>query len=269
MSTRLRWRHDRLALHEHIEAALANPDRSELVATSRQRTLLRVAGRHESDHLLKLFHLRSGPHPWREAAKFHLGVAAPQREWRALGALASLGVRAPTPLGLARLQGGDALIVSSFVEGPTLHALLRADPAGRREDLAALADVVRGLHAAGWAHGDLHPGNVIAGPDGPVLIDWQRARACRPGSQRQIEDLGRLDHSLATLDVPAETRAFVLERTLGSEQQGAQALRAVRARSRRIRRRHARRRAREQAVERPGGQPSSGNSRHSPSPTRS
>jgi hypothetical protein len=52
------------------------------------------------------------------------------------------------------------------------------------------------VHAAGWVHGDPHAGNVLVGPGGPVLLDWQRARRSRAASARR-RDLARLEHALA------------------------------------------------------------------------
>ena len=45
-----------------------------------------------------------------------------------------------------------------------------------REDLDHLSEALDLLHGAGWTHRDLHPGNVMRGPDGlPRIIDWGEA----------------------------------------------------------------------------------------------
>ncbi|MEV4318400.1 phosphotransferase [Actinocrispum sp. NPDC049592] len=69
-------------------------------------------------------------------------------------------------------------LVLARVDGPSLlDALIRGDVelgAGMR----LLADLVNWLHGLpGYVlHMDLHPGNVLLGPDGPVVIDWRNAR---------------------------------------------------------------------------------------------
>lgn len=86
-----------------------------------------------------------------------------------------------------RAAGTD--LVLDLVAGPTMLEDLIAHP----EHLARNAQILAQLHAsldgvgappdaAGAAtagsllHLDLHPGNVILSPDGPVLIDWTNAR---------------------------------------------------------------------------------------------
>lgn len=85
-------------------------------------------------------------------------------------------------------------LVMAAVPGPTLMDVLVADPAAALAVGRTLAGLHRlldrvpappGLDARGpqrpqpayLLHGDLHPGNVIDSPDGPVLIDWENASA--------------------------------------------------------------------------------------------
>lgn len=45
----------------------------------------------------------------------------------------------------------------------------------------ALAELLRALEVGHVHHRDVHPGNVVQGPDGPLLIDWETAvLAARP-----------------------------------------------------------------------------------------
>ncbi len=76
-------------------------------------------------------------------------------------------------------------LVMELVPGPTLLDEVR----GRPWTLAAAVGIVAGLHEQVHAvpldnrrlvHFDLHPENVIVGPDGPVLIDWTNAHAGDP-----------------------------------------------------------------------------------------
>lgn len=49
-------------------------------------------------------------------------------------------------------------------------------PAGRDyRPVRQLADLLYELESLGIAHRDVHPGNILAGPRGPLLIDWETA----------------------------------------------------------------------------------------------
>jgi len=78
------------------------------------------------------------------------------------------------------------------IEGPDMVAMMGSRPWAIPRLGRILADLHRGLHeltppawlpdapvgqGAGLLHLDLHPLNVMMGPNGPVVIDW--ARACR------------------------------------------------------------------------------------------
>ncbi len=69
-------------------------------------------------------------------------------------------------------------LVLARVDGPSLlDALIRGD-IELGEGMRLMADLVNWLHGLpGYVlHMDLHPGNVLLGPDGPVVIDWRNAR---------------------------------------------------------------------------------------------
>jgi aminoglycoside phosphotransferase (APT) family kinase protein len=81
-------------------------------------------------------------------------------------------------------------LVLDRVPGPTLTDALLAGDLTPEAGGQLLADLLRRLHALPSlgastpgdrvVHLDLHPFNVILGPDGPVLIDWCNARDGRP-----------------------------------------------------------------------------------------
>lgn len=52
---------------------------------------------------------------------------------------------------------------------PPAHEFPNYQPA------AELAALLRSLEARGIHHRDIHPGNIVAGPSGPLLIDWETA----------------------------------------------------------------------------------------------
>ncbi len=72
-------------------------------------------------------------------------------------------------------------IVSEYVPGPSLHQQLRTEGPRQGSALDRLAintaTALAAIHQAGVVHRDFKPGNVLMGPDGPVVIDFGIARA--------------------------------------------------------------------------------------------
>lgn len=91
-----------------------------------------------------------------------------------------------------RVDGGE--MVLDRVDGPTMlddlvrrpwrlpaHARLLADLHRRVCSVAAPAGTVEAsLPGDRLVHLDLHPGNVLLAPSGPVIIDWENAQAGDP-----------------------------------------------------------------------------------------
>lgn len=92
---------------------------------------------------------------------------------------------------------GPGEMVLERIEGPTMleaiearvwqvdrHARVLADLHTRLHALAPPADLARHAEAAlagdAIVHQDLHPGNVLLSPAGPVVIDWTNARRADP-----------------------------------------------------------------------------------------
>ncbi|MEV4946972.1 protein kinase [Streptomyces sp. NPDC053755] len=78
-------------------------------------------------------------------------------------------------------EGDPAWLVTAFVPGPTLAAVLarvRSLPEDTLTVLAAgLAEALEAIHRAGVIHRDLKPANIIVAEDGPRVIDFGIARA--------------------------------------------------------------------------------------------
>ncbi|MEU6784068.1 serine/threonine-protein kinase [Nonomuraea angiospora] len=72
-------------------------------------------------------------------------------------------------------------IVSEYVAGDTLQTLVRASGprSGGALDRLAISTLtaLAAIHQAGIVHRDFKPGNVLMGPDGPIVIDFGIAKA--------------------------------------------------------------------------------------------
>jgi serine/threonine protein kinase len=80
---------------------------------------------------------------------------------------------------------GRPYIVSEYVPGPSLQRLVHDEGPRRGSALDRLAintvTALAAIHQAGVVHRDFKPGNVLMGPDGPVVIDFGIARALDAG----------------------------------------------------------------------------------------
>jgi tRNA A-37 threonylcarbamoyl transferase component Bud32 len=170
---------------------------AEVLRDNPRRRIVRVADAAAGDLVVKHFRVGSGKHPARERAKRLVGRSQAEREAGALRALHARGAPVPEPLGLAFGSDGDAFLALRFLPGVPLEAALAAPVGERRAYLSALGASVRALHDAGFAHGDLHQGNVWIHAGRPLLLDLQHAqRAAEDFDAAVIDDLGQLDYSL-------------------------------------------------------------------------
>lgn len=122
-------------------------------------------------------------------------------------ALAQAGFGAPQNVFWGRLPGGGEYLYTRRAAGQTVTQWLR-DTRGpealaqRRALLRALGIFIGRLHATGFVHGDLRPGNVLAhAHDGRfsfTLLDNERTRRLRPPPgrmlQRNLMQLNMLKH---------------------------------------------------------------------------
>jgi aminoglycoside phosphotransferase (APT) family kinase protein len=130
---------------------------------------------------------------WDEGRVVKLFLAAydfaVERELACARAVHEAGIASPAVHGVVDVDGRRG-IVYARVDGPTLlDQLLRAEhsPGEVGRTLAAVHLAMHAVTVPGLPdlaavtgapageivfHGDFHPGNVIASPDGPVTIDW-------------------------------------------------------------------------------------------------
>lgn len=99
------------------------------------------------------------------------------REARRLLELARAGLPVPGVIGIEETETAVELRLAWLADARPVEDLLEA---GSAELADALGDLLARVHAAGFAYGDLHSGNVLVGSDGrPWLVD---AAAIRRGS---------------------------------------------------------------------------------------
>jgi len=209
MSPGLRWEAGELAVRAEVEAWLrgeaARPTgpRAEVLRDNPRRRLVRLSTSGGRALLVKQFRLGTGRHALREALKERIGRSPAVREWRALRSLRAARVSVAEPLGLARLEDGDRLLVLGYVHGLPLKEALRAPAKERRRLLSLLGSRIAELHAEGFVHGDLHHGNIVVGEAGPIFLDLQHARRTRR-RRRRLRDLAHLDHALSSFSSRAD-----------------------------------------------------------------
>lgn len=140
--------------------------------------------------------LQDGRHVALKEARHHAGlgpegsdaVARLRHEHTALRRLAGHDI-SPEPIDYWELEDSD-LLVMEWVGADSLSQRVgrthpRSRPANAEQAEAywawaerlstGLTEVVERMHALGVTHGDLHPGNVVVGPDGPRVVDLEAA----------------------------------------------------------------------------------------------
>jgi len=246
MKPALHWTFGSREIRQAVEGWWSGDDAgATLLRDNPRRRILRLHAR-GGDWLVKHYRLASGRHPHRERLKGWIGQSPAEREARALRLLHRRAVPVPAPLALARSVEGDRLLVLPYLQGRSLAAAV-AEPAPLRWRL--LRDVgaaLRALHRAGFVHGDLHRENLWITPEGPMLLDLQRARR-RRGRRARERDLGALDYSLWDR-ISCGDRLRLRRAALGLEGRldaaGRRRLRAVGRAARRRAARHGRSRTR-------------------------
>ncbi|MFD5324543.1 phosphotransferase [Streptomyces sp. NPDC127092] len=125
----------------------------------------------------------AGPDEGRVLRRYRDGGDA-EPEARIMRDLARRGYPVPR---VARASGPD--LVMERLHGPTLLESAAAGAVTPEAAGALLADLLHRLGTTPWIHLDLHPGNVVLAPKGPVVIDWRTAREGPPGLDRAMSAL--------------------------------------------------------------------------------
>ena len=110
----------------------------------------------------------------------------PHAEAEMMRAAAAHGVRVP----VVHEVRADALVME-LIPGETMLERIWARPWEMPGAARVIAAVHERVHAvpydgASLVHFDLHPDNVILGPDGPVLIDWTNAHGGDPDADAAL-----------------------------------------------------------------------------------
>jgi serine/threonine protein kinase len=150
----------------------------------------RVARNQQQQLYYKEFLARS---PWDRFKALLRGSRA--RRARLHGdALLRAGIDAPENIAWGKLPGGSEYLFTRAVGGETVTAWLAQDRelsrVMRRQLLAELGQFIGRVHATGFVHGDLRPGNVLARHNGDrflfTLLDNERTVQRLPPPGRML-----------------------------------------------------------------------------------
>lgn len=134
--------------------------------------------------VIKRYNIKSLGHGLRVGLR---RISRARQAWIAGFQLELLGIATPRPLALVERRFGpwkrEAYLVTEAVAGEELLSrLTQLDAAGAHDQAESLLQaslrVLRRFWAAGFGHGDLKASNLLAGQNGPVLIDLDSARLC-------------------------------------------------------------------------------------------
>jgi tRNA A-37 threonylcarbamoyl transferase component Bud32 len=130
------------------------------------------------------------------------------REYRALTALAAIGIPVPEVLDFSSEGDSARLVLAGLDNVLQLNAALERFPAESERILERVAHLIRAMHQHRWNHGALYPEHILVSEDNPhtvTLIDLEKAdRSVFHGA-----DLDRLVRYL-NLDSPDLARWFDL-----------------------------------------------------------
>jgi len=145
-------------------------------------------------------HRRGGfiRHFLKRAYLFH---NRPLQEWQIHTELHDDGLPVPEPLGVMYERRGfvyQGAIATRRIAAPSLIEWLDGKPDSTDDTLYTVGETIARLHDHGVFHADLNGGNILIAPDGPVILDFDKARRLMPlTAARRKANLDRLQRSLA------------------------------------------------------------------------
>lgn len=113
-----------------------------------------------------------------------------RKEASMLRALEEAGIPCPRLVATGRNSAGRYVITEEVADAPILKDLFERGGADCRRLVVALGRLVRRLQDAGFEHGDLHVGNILARGETLYVMDVHRARrSARLSASRRLEGL--------------------------------------------------------------------------------
>lgn len=163
-------------------------------------------------------HLRGGLMQYVLKDRFFL-LNRPLREFMAHKRVLERGLAAPPLLGVRWMRFGpwySGALATELLDGRDLDAWLRSTDISDEVKSAMLRDcgiLIRRMHDLGIHHADLQVKNVFISADGPVLLDFDRARLARraPGRTARACAMLRLRRSFEKRGHPASRYTALAE----------------------------------------------------------
>ncbi|MDB4623905.1 lipopolysaccharide kinase InaA family protein [Akkermansiaceae bacterium] len=142
---------------------------------------------------------RYGEKKLRRTLQSLLGMSQAVNSFKSSQKLSTLGIRTPRHIFLASHLGfklRESFLIMEKSHGRSFHGMIVNDSNKEIPDtiIRNIAQMISRLHCAGYAHGDLHSGNILVDPDQTIeLIDLDGITT-RKRSRKK--DLSRLLHAL-------------------------------------------------------------------------
>ncbi|WP_066361358.1 WD40 repeat domain-containing serine/threonine protein kinase [Herbidospora mongoliensis] len=140
-------------------------------------------------------YLATDPHGTPVVIRLLAAVAEPERVTAAVGPLKGVPAFCVAQVLGSGTLGDRPYVVSEHVDGPTLAEAVQENGVLSGAALHRLAvgtmSAVVAIHQAGVLHGDIRPGTVVLGPDGPRVADFGLNQALRTSETTATRHVGK------------------------------------------------------------------------------
>ncbi|GAB1818020.1 protein kinase domain-containing protein [Herbidospora sp. RD11066] len=140
-------------------------------------------------------YLATDPHGTPVVIRLLAAVAEPERVTAAVGPLKGVPAFCVAQVLGSGTLGDRPFVVSEHVDGPTLAEAVQENGVLSGAALHRLAvgtmSAVVAIHQAGVLHGDIRPGTVVLGPDGPRVADFGLNEALRSSETTVTRHVGK------------------------------------------------------------------------------